>query len=391
MTLMQICHDGLYDLQVVEGYYKEQGYETKSIRYNDESFVQLLDPTGNVSLIGQNQNIRNLAKIIHDAGFISIEVLIYDLFDLPDQPPIKINNELPRLDRLEIEIFKRCNLNCKGCSHYSNLVTGPGEVDINRFESDLKQLSKFYWGIETLRLMGGEPLLAKNFTEYVEIARQIFPDADISLVTNGLLIPKLKAENFEKIRNNRCRFIISAYPPTLEIIKDIQDILEKEGIPYNIGPAIKRFYKSLLENPRKSAKESFDHCIFSGCHALYEGKLSMCGLELYSPRLNAHLNCSLPEDGSIDLYSTTLNGWEIDKQIRTAQNQCRYCHTAYIPFKWESVSKSGVKKEDYFIGDSAYEQKIMPALQKAFLPTIKRVYSRYVLKHNKINGTKKKK
>ncbi len=114
--------------------------------------------------------------MLFNHGILRFELFISDLFDKENIETITIVNDRPRLDRLEVEIFKKCNLNCRSCSHYSNIVSGNGTVDIVSFERDLTQLKSFYWGIESLRLMGGEPLLADNYTDFVEISRNLFPD-----------------------------------------------------------------------------------------------------------------------------------------------------------------------------------------------------------------------
>lgn len=60
------------------------------------------------------------------------------------------------LDYLETHIINKCNLNCKGCSHFSNIVDDEdAPVDITVFEKDFARLSELFDHIFTIRLMGG--------------------------------------------------------------------------------------------------------------------------------------------------------------------------------------------------------------------------------------------
>ena len=48
---------------------------------------------------------------------------------------------LPELMQIEFHLADHCNLNCKGCSHFSNLVPAPVFADKEQFICDLKQFN----------------------------------------------------------------------------------------------------------------------------------------------------------------------------------------------------------------------------------------------------------
>lgn len=48
--------------------------------------------------------------------------------------------------------------------------------------------------VNTLRLMGGEPLLHPKMVEFFIIARSFFPSSEIVLVSNGTLLKTLTDE-----------------------------------------------------------------------------------------------------------------------------------------------------------------------------------------------------
>ena len=112
----------------------------------------------------------------------------------------------PVLDYLETEITEFCNLNCRGCCDFSNLATEKKIYELEEFTKDFRRMAELFSHIEKIRLMGGEPLLTPQLKEYVRTAREIFPTADIRMVSNGLLIPKLDGDSLKVIKENKCKF-----------------------------------------------------------------------------------------------------------------------------------------------------------------------------------------
>ena len=94
------------------------------------------------------------------------------------------------IPRIEVNLIDACNLKCKGCTHFSSIFKKDSVYDLSEFKNDLMQLRKVGQMIR-LRLLGGEPFLLSNLDEYITIARDIYSETDIEIVTNGLLIPKI--------------------------------------------------------------------------------------------------------------------------------------------------------------------------------------------------------
>ena len=126
----------------------------------------------------------------------------------------KIDFNIPFLNYLEMNIVDQCNLNCKGCAHFSNIYDN-NYVDVNKFKEDLKKVSdKFF--LYNFRILGGEPFLHPKISELVKIARNILKKSRIVIVTNGLLIDRLDNETLQTISDNNIMISISLYKPTYE-------------------------------------------------------------------------------------------------------------------------------------------------------------------------------
>lgn len=381
--------------QDVRSFFLNKGLTESQIHIVDEmqlSFCNVsCSPENSILLAYRNSSLKAVTKKAYDELLQnrcrSVYIWPIDLKQFgpgSTSSPIKIDVSKPRFSRLEIEINERCNLNCRGCTHYSNLVEGKGTVDLDQFKEDLIQLKSLYWGIETLRLMGGEPLMAHNFIDFVSIARSLFPDSDIALVTNGLLIPNLSEESLDQLSNFSCKFTISNYPPTQDKRTIIEELLSKHGIEYDFGPPIRFFYKGLSNPPSFSPAKSYKNCLFKQCHSMRNGKICICGLSNFSYRLNSHFGDQLlPTDENIDIYDVNIDGWAIEKFLNSPKKMCSYCSNAMIPFKWSQCQRSEARLSDYFIKNNILYKKVIPKVQYVTLPVIRRLYNSYTRRHNK--------
>ncbi len=335
----------------------------------------------------RNEELKNVSALFHKKGIDKLSVCPWDTHftgrnneDL-NNFVFRVDNRKPRLDYLEIEVSESCNLNCKGCNEFSNLVEENMFGDLQQTERDLGKLKDYFWGVGKIRLMGGEPLVNPDYIRFVKTAREIFPDSDIRILTNGLLVPKLKKDDLLEIKNSNCSFDISVYPPTQRIIDTITGILREAGIPYNLSVPNKLFFKSLLKEPMESPNEAFSNCLFTHCHALSGGYISACSNQMYAHRLNTAFNLKFPNDDKIDIYNTSLTGWEMNEIFSKPHEFCRYCARGMVPYKWKAGTKSTVKAGDWLIEPSFFNFKIVPVIQKAVKSSAKRL--RYILRRPK--------
>ncbi|MBQ6066658.1 MAG: radical SAM protein [Clostridia bacterium] len=269
----------------------------------------------------------------------------------------------PVLDYLEIEITEYCNLNCRGCCDFSNLVKEKKIYELEEFVKDFQRLAELFSGVDKIRLMGGEPLLNPHLTDYVRICRDIFPKTDLRIVTNGLLIPRLSDETLQTIKEYDCRFDISNYPPTRKMFPQIKERLEPFEVEYDLGFPMNCFVRTILEHPSDDPAPAFRNCIFTHCHMLSHGKLSPCSYAHCIGRLNAEYGLSFPETDCVDIYSD-ITGGEIIRRFTKPHEFCKCCGRGAVPYKWQGGVKSDkADKYDWLIKDSFLNTAVAPVAQ----------------------------
>lgn len=271
----------------------------------------------------------------------------------------------PALDYLETEITEYCNLNCKGCADFSNLAKEKKYYSIDEYKKDLSRLAQLFSNIFKIRLMGGEPLLNPDLSKYVIITKEIFPETDLRIVTNGLLIDTLSIETLQIIKKYNCKFDISNYPPTRKKLPTIKTILNQNSIEYDIGFPMNVFFKTILEKPAKSPVTSYNNCLFSHCHMMSHGKISPCSYAHCIGRFNEKYKTDYPETDTINMYSD-ITGEEIIKIFSKPHDFCRYCSRGMIPFVWRGgITSKKANKEDWLIKDSFISSTCAPIIQSA--------------------------
>lgn len=240
------------------------------------------------------------------------------------------------LPYLEFHIADHCNLNCAACEHYSGLVKEPHFPNLEKFTRDFERLHKFIDDAGMIRILGGEPLLNPEVSEYVKLIRRLYLQADIRVVTNALLLQKMPEEFFETLRECDTAIEISFYPPLKSKMPALKQWLKEMGIRVLGGPLYETFTCKQTLKSYDQPREIFLKCFQANCHNLYEGKIAACFLPFTTKYFNAYYGKDLPEDGALDLYDKTLTTAKLKAHLLTPFERCRYC-TPPVTVEWRTI------------------------------------------------------
>jgi cyclic pyranopterin phosphate synthase len=96
-------------------------------------------------------------------------------------------------DDLRISVTDRCNFRCSYCMPLEGLAWLP-KHELLSFEELTRVLGLFVrLGVRSLKVTGGEPLVRAELPTLIRMFREVGPDLDISLTTNGVLLDRLAA------------------------------------------------------------------------------------------------------------------------------------------------------------------------------------------------------
>ncbi len=94
-------------------------------------------------------------------------------------------------DDLRLSVTDRCNFRCTYCMPAEGLKWLPKE-EILTFE-ELARLVRLFvgLGVRSIKITGGEPTVRADLPTLVRMLRDVGPDLDISMTTNGVLLDRL--------------------------------------------------------------------------------------------------------------------------------------------------------------------------------------------------------
>jgi organic radical activating enzyme len=212
--------------------------------------------------------------------------------------------------RFEVYLVYHCNLNCAGCAVFSPI----GEetyLDAICYERDCKRLYELTSGyVECIRLLGGEPTLHPNLSDFFIITRKYFKEAKIQLVTNGILLYKEEENFWKKCNENSIIIQISNYPIKI----NMDGIFEKSNL-YGVAIEVtesktdEMFHLKLDVEGNQNAIKSFNNCwIKNSCITLSGGKLFTCSIIPAIKHFNMYFDKDLivEENDYIDIYKAKI-------------------------------------------------------------------------------------
>lgn len=253
--------------------------------------------------------------------------------------------------KIDVHVVEHCNLNCKGCSHFSSIAK-PEFLDPKEYEKVLPYLARIEKSIGQIQLLGGEPLLHPHLSELIKITKAYLPNTNINIVTNGVLLvseQKLKErEDFWKAcKVNDVLIKISKYPGVN--YEAVEANLRKAGIKliffgdkgkdsgWSKFPLYKNGFKH-ISNQLKFLK--LTRCGSFNCLQLVENKIYPCCHVAYVRHLNNFFNLKFEiKEGDYVNITKIKGSFPIRKLLFMSTPFCKYCGMGYTRSSWAKTEK----------------------------------------------------
>lgn len=292
--------------------------------------------------------IRNFGFVV-DSVWLEKKKIGHDI--LNDSNIIWKNGRKPYLNTIEFQVVDWCNLNCKGCSHFSSLFEKNIYIEKEELYRDLEKISK-YIEVGLINILGGEPLLHPEISEIVCKTRELFDHSDIVIVTNGLILPDMPREFFEICREANIEFSISGYAPTLRIKEQIEQKLIAYKVKYYMKTGKETFGKNIDLRGENDKVSAMQYCRERFCHHLRNGKIYKCAFEALGNTFFESFDYCNRVDGGISISDG--NDWAeiISKLDYEPCDACKYCGKEER-FEWKTTNKP--TKYDWLVNDFSEE------------------------------------
>ncbi len=264
-----------------------------------------------------------------------------------------------RIHGLEFNLSHTCNLRCEHCDHlspyYLNDSDPNGKISLESFREWITQLARSI-EVEDFLLIGGEPLLNKEYGLFADVVARSGLAKNLCLVTNGFLLPKQNPETLKKFQVISV-MDYSSKPLPVETKEWIRNFCETHSIRYSINPSA-QFHKSFVGKklPNFLARMLFMTCPLTWrqrCYTLYDGMLCRCSrIPFISHRLHAlgmideefSAKDSLVIDGEDDFGARARAYFEARRPLES----CNYCLGGVSkPYPHRQLTMEEVRRESW--------------------------------------------
>lgn len=249
----------------------------------------------------------------------------------------------PVLYHFEVHITDHCNLNCRGCAHFSNLCK-PTFADLDEFERDMTDMAAHFSAVRQIYLLGGEPLLHPRVAEFVRVARRHFPKTRIYLMTNGTLVTRMGEEFWSALHDTGVVLLCDSYPIGLPV-QEIDRLGREHGVKVEWTEAREEFFKIPIDTTgSQDAAASFRACQgYNNCPIVKDGRIYPCAYiafaDVFSEKFDLEgLEVSARDSVSVGPDSTPE---EIMSFLTSPVPWCRHCDMASREFySWGRSKRS---------------------------------------------------
>jgi hypothetical protein len=184
----------------------------------------------------------------------------------------------------EMLVSYACNLHCDGCQNYSNYAL-KGSVETAVSIADMRAWSRRI-SPRVFRILGGEPLLHPDLAQLIRVAAECWPNAQRTLVTNGLLINR-RDDILEALLETGTIIEVSIHsndPKYLERMKPGMAALKSwiaQGVRWNFGDSrgFIRTYRGIGKHMRPynhDPVKAWIICSARECVNIYDSRLWKC-------------------------------------------------------------------------------------------------------------------
>lgn len=189
---------------------------------------------------------------------------------------------------LEVEITDHCNLRCANCTHHSPYMDA-GFYPLEQFREDVANLGRAA-KFDSIRVMGGEPLLNPEVVEYVKILCASGMFEHIGMATNGTLLDRADPELFHLL--DFIDVLLYPTPAQQKVAAEAARIArEFPGLMVNRmspGHFWQEDFQGRIEDGR-IVERIWRECGMKFCNAIYQGYYVQCVQTYRKPKFMQRL------------------------------------------------------------------------------------------------------
>ena len=229
------------------------------------------------------------------------------------------------LRSIDVMITTKCSMKCKSCANLMQYYVDAKNTDERIIEA-VELLSQNVDYVGEFRIIGGEPLMNKQWYKIINGIIEKDPSRKVLVYTNGTISPK--DEHLETFKGKNVNFYITDYGKLSKNVNKMEESLKKHSIGYMRKPAENWVDCSKIRQHNRSVsklKQVFKECCAKKFYTLLNGKLYTCPFIANAANLKA-----IPDNKAdyVDLFSEKENLKRKIKRLVNMENffpACDFC------------------------------------------------------------------
>ena len=189
---------------------------------------------------------------------------------------------------LDVMITTKCSLKCRNCSNLMQYYVDPQHTSREKILLALDILNENVDYISEYRVIGGEPLMNKDWADVVNGISKKNAEAKIFIYTNATISPK--DEQLESFQGKNVNFTITDYGKLSRNVDKMMEKLTKYNISFDRHPAGDWTDCSSIKHHKRTVselEEVFKQCCVKYIYTLLHGKIYRCPFIANAANLNA--------------------------------------------------------------------------------------------------------
>jgi organic radical activating enzyme len=189
---------------------------------------------------------------------------------------------------VDLVLTERCSLKCKDCSNLMQYYERPVNYELEQMQQSISNLLSLVDGIQEIRIIGGEPLVNKNFHLVVN---RLIDEANVHRIviyTNGTIAPP--DEKLVVMKSDKVMVLITDYGDLSRNKEKLMEGLARHGIAYHRDDAKGWTDCSSIEKhsrTQQAQEEIFQECCAKGLITISNGTMYRCPFSANASQLNA--------------------------------------------------------------------------------------------------------
>jgi organic radical activating enzyme len=187
------------------------------------------------------------------------------------------DDEKTYMRSLDVMITTKCSLKCESCSNLMQYYVDPSNVAVEQTLDAIKTLDECVDEISEFRVIGGEPLMNREWANIVNGIVEGKAGRKVFIYTNGTISPR--DDQLESFVGKDINFIVTDYGRLSRNVHKLVDKLSKYDINFVAKAAENWLDCSSIRHHNRSRselKEVFKQCCVKYVYTLLDGRLFRC-------------------------------------------------------------------------------------------------------------------